>query len=129
MKPGRTGTAATGWMLLIFGGAMALVIGKGDINVIVTGIFASFGGIYVLSLVDPATRGFIGSGWPVNLCRLSAGIIGLLMLVSGLIGSIDGIREIMIIPNVAGISLVFIGLVPLCWGFYILYLTINGVQP
>jgi hypothetical protein len=128
MNPGRIGAAATGWFLLIFGCAMALIIGKGDINVIITGIVALFGGIYVLSLVDPSTRQFIGSGWPVNLCRLSAVIISLIMLISGLIGSINGIREMMIMPNVAGISLVLFSLVPLCLGFYVLDLTIHGVR-
>lgn len=128
MRTGRIGVAAIGWLLLIFGGAMALIIGKDDINVIITGIFASLGGIYVLSLVDPASKQFIGSGWPVNLCRLSAGIIGLLMVISGLIGLINGIREIMIMPNISGISLILIGIIPACLGFYILNITIYGSQ-
>lgn len=128
MRPGRTGAAATGWLLLVFGGAMALIIGKDDLNVIVTGILASFGGIYVLSLVDSATKQFIGSGWPVNFCRLSAGIIGLIMLISGLIGSIDGIREMMVVPSMMGLSLILTGFIPLCLGFYMLNLTIYGVR-
>ena len=128
MKPGRTGATVTGWLLLILGGAMALIIGKGDLNVISAGIFTSFGGIYVLSLVDPTTRQFIGDGWPAKFCRLSAVVVGLLMLVSGLIGSIDGIRETLIFQNTQGLSFALIGLLPICWGIYIVKLVIGGVR-
>ncbi len=128
MKPRRTATVATGWLLVIIGGTMALVIGKGDLTVITAGIFTSFGGIYVLSLVDPATRQFIGNEWIARLCRLSAGIMGMLMAFSGLIGSINGIRETMIFHNPTGLSLIFIGLLSFCWGIYILNLTIIGIQ-
>lgn len=128
MKPKIITTIATGWLLVILGGAMALIIGKGDLIVITAGIFTSFGGLYVLSLVDPATRQFIGNIWIARLCRLSAGIIGMLMAFSGLIGSINGIRETMIFHNPTGLGLIFIGLLPFCWGIYILNLAVIGIR-
>jgi hypothetical protein len=128
MNSGRTIAAATGWLLLILGGVMALILGKGDIIVITAGIITAFGGIYVLSLVDPDTKQFMGDGWPARLCRLFAGIVGLLMVFSGLIGSIDGIRETLIFQDPTGLSLILIGLLPFCWGIYILNLAIAGVQ-
>ena len=107
---------------------MALIVGKGDLTVISAGIFTSFGGIYVLGLVDPTTKQFIGDGWPAKLCRLSAVAVGLLMLVSGLIGSIDGVRETLIIQNTQGLSFVLIGLLLFCWGVYIVKLAASGVR-
>jgi hypothetical protein len=129
MNSGRTIAAATGWLLLLLGGMMALIIGKEDIIVITVGIITSFGGIYVLSLVDPATKQFMGDGWPARLCRLFAGIVGLIMAFSGLIGSIDGIKETLIFQDPAGFSLILVGLLPFCFGIYILNLAIAGVQP
>lgn len=128
MKPRRATIVATGWLLVILGGMMALVVGKGDLIVITAGIFTSFGGLYVLSLVDSATRQFIGNGCLARLCRLFAGIVGMLMVVSGLIGSINAIRETMTFHNPAGLGLVFFGLLSFGWGIYILNLTIIGVQ-
>jgi hypothetical protein len=127
MKTGRI-IATTGWLLLLLGGVMALIIGKGDVLVISAGIITSFGGIYVLSLVDPGTRQFMGNGWMARFCRLSAGIVGLLMAFSGLLGSIDGIRDVTILQDSTGFSLIFIGLLPFCWGIYILGLAIAGIQ-
>jgi hypothetical protein len=129
MNSGRTIAAVTGWLLLLLGGVMALIIGKEDAIVITAGIITSFGGIYVLSLVDPATKQFMGGGWPARLCRLFAGIVGLLMASSGLIGLIDGIKETLISHDPAGFSLILVGLLPFCLGIYILNLAIAGVQP
>ena len=78
----------------MLGGAMALVIGKGDITVITTGLMIAFSGIYVLSLVKPASKQFIGTGWPEIFCRISAVIAGLIMVTSGFISSTSGIRDI-----------------------------------
>jgi len=128
MMPGRIAIVATGWLLVMLGGAMALIIGKGDFIVITAGIFTSFGGLYVLSLVDPAARQFMGNGWPTRLCRSSAGAVGLLMAFSGLSSSMDGIRKATIYHNSTGLSLILVGLLPLCWGIYILNLAITGFQ-
>lgn len=106
---------------------MALIIGRGDFTVITTGLLMVLGGVYIYGLVSPATKQFMGTGWPESLCRASAAIVGLLMVASGLSGSIGGIREILVFQNLAGLNLVLIGLLPLCWGLYILKLVATGV--
>jgi hypothetical protein len=128
MRLGRTGAIVTGLMLLVLGGAMALIIGRGDITVITAGLLMVLSGIYIYGLVSPATKQFMGTGWPESLCRISAAIVGLLMVASGLSGSIGGIREILIFQNFAGLNLALIGLLPLCWGLYILKLAVMGIQ-
>jgi len=128
MRIEKTGALATGSLLLILGATMALVIGKRDITVICAGLLMVFGGIYILSLVNPATKQFMGTGWPERLCRLSAVIVGLLMVASGLVSSISVIREMPIIQDSSWFSLLFIGLLSFCWGLYILMAAANGVQ-
>ena len=128
MRIGKTGAMANGYLLLVLGATMALVIGNRDVRVICAGLLMVFGGIYILSLVNPPTKQFMGTGWPETLCRLSTVIIGLLMVASGLVGSISGIREMPIIQDTSWLSLVVFGLLSLCWGLYILMLAINGVQ-
>jgi len=128
MKVGRSGATATGWLLLMLGGAMALVIGKGDITVITTGLLIAFSGIYVLSLVQPASKQFIGTGWPEKFCRISTVIAGLIMVASGFISSTGGIRDVLISNTFTGLNFVMIGLLPLGWGLYILRLAIYGVR-
>ncbi len=127
MRSGRIGAIATGLMLLILGGTIALIIGKGNIIMIIAGLLMVLGGLYIYSLINPATKRFMGTGWPESLCRISAATVGLLMVASGLSGSIGGIREIIMFQNSAGLNLVLIGLLPLCWGLYILKLTAKGV--
>lgn len=46
------------------------VTGKGDITVITAGLLIVFSGVYVLSLVKPASKQFIGAGWPEKFCRI-----------------------------------------------------------
>ena len=98
MGLGRTGALATGRLLLILGCVMVLIIGKGDITVITAGLLIVLGGTYILSLVNPATRQFMGTGWPEKFCRISAVIVGLLMATSGIISSTGGIRDMLIFP-------------------------------
>lgn len=124
----RTGALATGRLLLILGGVMVLIIGKGDITVITAGLLIVLGGTYILSLVNPATRQFMGTGWPEKICRISAVIVGLLMAASGLISSTGGIRDMLIFHNYSGLNFLLIGLLPLGWGLYILKLVANGVK-
>ncbi len=114
--------------MLMLGGAMALVIGKGDITVITTGLLIAFSGIYVLSLVQPASKQFIGTGWPEKFCRTSTVIAGLIMVASGFISSTGGIRDVLISNTFTGLNFVIIGLLPLGWGLYILRLAIYGVR-
>jgi len=128
MGLGRIGALATGRLLLILGGAMVLIIGKGDITVIIAGLLIALGGIYVLSLVNPATKQFMGIGWPEKFCRISAVIAGLLMVASGSISSTGGIRDLFIFHNYSGLNFMLIGLLPLGWGLYILKLAINGIK-
>jgi len=128
MGPGRKVANATGRLFLILGGTMVLIIGKGDLAVIASGLLIALGGIYILSLVSPATKKFMGTGWPEGLCRISAIIAGLLLVASGLVGSIGGMREILVFQNSAGFSILLIGLFPLCWGICTLKLAITGVQ-
>jgi len=128
MGLGRTGTLATGRLLLILGGVMVLIIGKGDITVITAGLLIASGGIYILSLVNPATRQFMGSGWAEKFCRISAVISGLLMMASGAISSTGGIRDIFTFHNDSGLNFLLIGILPLAWGLYIFKLAINGVK-
>lgn len=128
MRLGRTGALATGRLLLILGGVMVLIIGKGDITVITAGLLIVLGGIYILSLVNPATRQFMGTGWPEKFCRISAVIVGLLMVASGSISSTGGIRDMFIFHSYSGLNFVLIGLLLIVWGLYILKLAINGVK-
>ncbi len=106
---------------------MALILGRGDITVITAGLLMALGGIYIYGLVSPATRQFMGAGWPETLCRISAVIVGLLMMASGLCGSIGGLRDMLILQNPVGLNLMLIGFLPLCWGLYILKLAIKGI--
>ena len=124
----RTGALATGRLLLILGCVMVLIIGKGDIMVITSGLLVVLGGTYILSLVNPATRQFMGTGWPEKFCRISAVIVGLLMATSGIISSTGGIRDMLIFPNYSGLNFLLIGLLSLGWGVYILKLAVNGVR-
>ncbi len=128
MGLGRTGALATGRMLLILGAVMVLIIGKGDIKVITAGLLIALGGIYILSLVNPVTRQFMGTGWPEKFCRISAAIIGLLMAASGLISSIDSITDMLTSHNISEFSILLIGFLMLGWGLYILKLAANGVE-
>ena len=45
MIRGRSAATATGWLLLMLGGAMALITGKGDITVITAGLLIVFSGV------------------------------------------------------------------------------------
>ena len=128
MGLGRTGALATGRLLLILGGVMVFIIGKGDITVITAGLLTALGGIYILSLVNPATKQFMGTGWPEKICRISAVIVGLLMAASGLISSIGSITDMLITHNYSGLNFLLIGLLPLGWGLYILKIAANGVK-
>lgn len=128
MKPGRTGALATGRLLLILGGVMVLVIGKGDIAVITAGMFFALAGIYILSLVNTATKQFMGTGWPEKLCRIGAIIAGLLLIASGLVSSMDIIADIYISGNCSGLGILVISFLPFGWGLYILLLATNGVN-
>ena len=128
MRLGRTGALATGRMLLILGGVMVLIIGKGDTMVMTAGLLIALGGIYVLSLVNPATRQFMGTGWPEKFCRISAVIVGLLIAASGLISLIESITDMLISHNYSGLNLLLISFLPLGWGLYILKLAANGVK-
>lgn len=128
MGLGRTGALATGRMLLMLGGVMVLIIGKGDITVITAGLLIALGGIHILSLVNPATKQFIGIGWPEKFCRISAVIAGLLMVASGLISSTGGIRDLFLFHNYSGLNVMIISILPLGWGLYILKLAINGIK-
>ena len=128
MELGRTGALATGRLLLILGGVMVFIIGKGDITVITAGLLTALGGIYILSLVNPATKQFMGIGWPEKICRISAVIVGLLMAASGLVSSIDSITDIIITHNFSGLNFLLISLLPLGWGLYILKIAANGVK-
>lgn len=128
MKPGRTGALATGRLLLILGGVMVLVIGKGDIAVIAAGMVFALGGIYILSLFNAATKQFMGSGWPEKFCRIGAFVAGLLLIASGLVSSIGIITEMHISGNSSGLSILLISFLPFGWGLYILLLATNGVN-
>ena len=128
MGLGRTGALATGRLLLILGGVMVFIIGKGDITVITAGMLTALGGIYILSLVNPATKQFMGIGWPEKICRISAVIVGLLMAASGLISSIDSITDMLVTHNYSGLNFLLIGLLPLVWGLFILKIAANGVK-
>lgn len=128
MGLGRTGALATGRLLLILGGVMVFVIGKGDITVITAGMLTALGGIYILSLVNPTTKKFVGIGWPEKICRISAVIVGLLLAASGLISTTGGIRDFFIFHNYSGLNFLLIGLLPLVWGLFILTIAANGVK-
>lgn len=128
MRLGRTGALVTGRLLLILGGVMVLIIGKEDITVITAGLLIVLGGTYILSLVNPATRQFMGTGWPEKICRISAVIVGLLMATSGIISSTGGIRDMLIFANYSGLNFLLIGLLLLGWGLYILKLAANGCR-
>ena len=128
MRLGRAGALATGRLLLILGGVMVLIIGKGDITVITAGLLIVLGGIYVLSLVSPATKQFMGTGWPEKLCRISAVIAGLIMVASGSISSTGGIIDMIAYHNYSGLNIMLIGLLPLGWGLYILKLATSGIK-
>lgn len=117
---------ATGWLLMTLGCAIVFVIGKGEFVALTAGLMIVLAGIYVLSLVYPDTRKFMGEGWTAALCRASAVIVGLLMVSSGLMGVIGSIEWYAIIPNQAGISSLSFGLLTLVWGSYILMLGIIG---
>jgi len=95
---------------------MVLILGKGDITVIIAGLLIALGGVYVLSLVNPGTKRFMGTGWPEKICRTSAVIVGLLMVASGLISLIDGLRDMLIFHNHARLIFVLIGLLSFGWG-------------
>ncbi|MDD1748851.1 MAG: hypothetical protein LUO89_03150 [Methanothrix sp.] len=128
MGPGRTGAVATGQLLLLLGAVMVLIIGKEDFTVIIAGLLIVLGGIYILSLVNPATKQFMGTGWPEKVCRISAVIAGLLMVASGSISSTGSIRDMLVFHSYSGLNLLLISLLPLGWGLYILMLAINGVK-
>jgi hypothetical protein len=128
MRLGRTGALVTGRLLLILGGVMVLIIGKEDITVITAGLLIVLGGTYILSLVNPATRQFMGTGWPEKICRISTVIVGLLMATSGLISSIGSITDMLIFANYSGLNFLLIGLLLLGWGLYILKLAANGCR-
>jgi len=128
MGLGRTGALATGRLLLILGGVMVFIIGKGDITVITAGLLTALGGIYILSLVNPATKQFMGAGWPEKSCRISAVIVGLLMAASGLISSINSITDMLMTHSFSGLNFLLIGLLPLGWGLFILKIAANGVK-
>jgi len=128
MKPGRTGALATGRVLLVLGGVMVLVIGKGDIAVIAAGMFFALAGIYILSLVNTATKQFMGTGWPEKFCRIGAFVAGLLLIASGLVSAIDIITDIYISENYSGLGILVISFLPFGWGVYILLLATNGVN-
>jgi len=128
MKPGRTGALATGRVLLVLGGVMVLVIGKGDIAVIAAGMFFALAGIYILSLVNTVTKQFMGTGWPEKFCRIGAFIAGLLLIASGLVSAIDIITDIYISGNCSGLGILLISFLPFGWGLYILLLATNGVN-
>lgn len=128
MKPGRTGALATGRLLLILGGLMVLVIGKGDIAVIAAGMFFALAGIYILSLVNTATKQFMGTGWPEKFCRIGAFIAGLMLIASGLVSAIDIITDVYISGNCSGLGILLISFLPFGWGVYILLLATNGVN-
>lgn len=128
MKPGRTGALATGRLLLILGGLMVLVIGKGDIAVIAAGMFFALAGIYILSLVNTATKQFMGTGWPEKFCRIGAFIAGLMLIASGLVSAIDIIIDVYISGNCSGLGILLISFLPFGWGVYILLLATNGVN-
>ncbi len=128
MGLGRIGAIATGLLLMILGGTMALILGRGDFTVITAGLLMVLGGVYVYGMVSPATRQFIGTGWPETLCRIAAAIVGILMIASGFFGSFGGIREILVFQNSEGFNLVLIGILPLCWGLYILKLVAVGIH-
>jgi len=129
MRPGRRGATATGRILLVLGGMMVLILGKGDITVIIAGLLIALGGVYVLSLVNPGTKRFMGTGWPEKICRTSAVIVGLLMVASGLISLIDGLRDMLIFHNHARLIFVLIGLLSFGWGLYISKIAMHGIQP
>ena len=128
MELGRRGASVTGRLLLILGGVMVLIIGKGDIIVITAGLLTALGGIYILSLVNPTTKKFVGTGWPEKICRVSAVIVGLLMAASGLISTTGSIRDFFIFHNYSGLNFLLIGLLPLGWGLFILKIAANGVK-
>jgi hypothetical protein len=115
-------------LLLILGGVMALIIGKGDVTVIAAGLLIVLGGIYVLSLASPATKQFMGTGWPEKLCRISAVLAGLIMVASGSISSTGGIIDMITFHNYSGLNIMLIGLLPLGWGLYILKLATGGIN-
>lgn len=128
MKLGQIGAKATGRLMLILGGAMVLLIGKGDILVITSGMLIGLGGIYILSLVNPTTKRFMGSGWPEKICRISAVLTGLMVASSGLISTMGRIEDMLVIHSLAGLNIVLICLLPLVLGVYILKLAIYGIQ-
>jgi hypothetical protein len=128
MKLGQTGAKATGQLMLILGGAMVLLIGKGDLLVITSGMLIGLGGIYILSLVNPATKRFMGAGWPEKFCRISAVLTGLLVASSGLICTMGGIEDMLVFHSLEGLNILLVCLLPLFWGFYILTLAIYGVH-
>lgn len=129
MELGKIGAVATGQLMLLLGMIMVMIIGKGDFAVIAAGLLIVFGGIYILSLVKPSTRQFMGPGWPEKFCRISAVIAGLLMVFSGLISSTGSIKDIYIFHDNSGLNILLVGLLLLCWGLYILKLAISGVKP
>lgn len=120
---------ATGLVLLILGGTMALITGKGDVTVITAGLIIAFGGTYVLSLVHPATKQFVGTGWTELVCRVSAVIAGLLMTASGFMGAAGCIGDMLAFNDLDWITCMIIGLVMLVFGLRLLKLAVYGVQP
>lgn len=128
MRLGRTGALATGRLLLILGSVMVFIIGKGDIAVITAGLLTALGGMYILSLVNPVTKQFVGTGWPEKICQISAVIVGLLMAASGLISSTSSIKDMLVFHHYLGLNLLLISLPAFVWGLYIIMLAINGVK-
>ena len=126
--PGKMGALATGQLLLALGVIMSLFIGRGDLTVTISGLVAAMGGMYILSLAHPATRQFIGVGWPERICRVSALLAGLLMAASGSISIAERFKDMLFLQAVPDYVLLLIGLLMLAWGLYILILAVWGVR-
>lgn len=125
---GRTGELATGQLMLALGVMMSLFIGRGDITVIVSGLLAAMGGMYILSLAHPPTRQFMGVGWPEKICRISAFLAGLLMAASGSISVAERLKGMLFLKGSPDYAILIIGLLSFGWGLYILALAVRGAR-
>jgi len=125
---GRTGELATGQLMLALGVMMSLFIGRGDITVIVSGLLAAMGGMYILSLAHAPTRQFMGVGWPEKICRVSAFLAGLMMATSGSISILERFKVVFFMQAAADYAILLFALLSLAWGIYILMLAIRGRQ-
>lgn len=124
----KTGRLATGQILLALGVMMALLIGRGDITVIVSGLLAAMGGMYILSLAHAPTRQFMGVGWPEKICRISAFLAGLLMAASGSISVAERLKGMLFLKGSPDYAILIIGLLSFGWGLYILALAVRGAR-